>query len=78
MEGIYLQMLEAVVQRCSVNKVFLEILQKSQENTYARASFLIKLLTWGLQIYATLLKKGLWHRCFPINFVKFLTTPFYK
>ena len=45
MEGIYLQMLEAVVQRCSVNRVFLEILQKSQENTYARASFLIKLLT---------------------------------
>ena len=25
---------------------------------------------------ATLLKKGLWHRCFPVNFVKFLRTPF--
>ena len=25
---------------------------------------------------ATLLKKRLWHRCFPVNFVKFLTTPF--
>ena len=24
---------------------------------------------------ATLLKKGLWHRCFPVNFVKFLKTP---
>ena len=24
----------------------------------------------------TLLKKRLWHRCFPINFVKFLRTPF--
>ena len=23
-----------------------------------------------------LLKKGLWHRCFPVNFVKFLRTPF--
>ena len=24
----------------------------------------------------TLLKKSLWHRCFPVNFVKFLRTPF--
>ena len=27
---------------------------------------------------ATLLKKRLWHRCFPVNFVKFLRTPFYR
>ena len=25
---------------------------------------------------ATLLKKRLWHRCFPVNFVKFQRTPF--
>ena len=25
---------------------------------------------------ATLLKKRLWHRCFPVNFVKFLRSPF--
>ena len=25
---------------------------------------------------ATLLKKWLWHRCFPVNFVKFIRTPF--
>ena len=25
---------------------------------------------------ATLLKKRLWHRCFPVNFVEFLKTPF--
>ena len=25
---------------------------------------------------ATLLKKGLWHRCFPVNFVKILRKPF--
>ena len=25
---------------------------------------------------STLLKKRLWHRCFPVNFVKFLRTPF--
>ena len=35
--------MEAVVQRCSVKKVFLKILQNSQANTCARGSFLIKL-----------------------------------
>ena len=34
---------EAVVQRYSVKKVFLEISQNSQENTCARVSFSIKL-----------------------------------
>ena len=54
---------EAVARRCSVKKVFLEISQNSQENTCVRP--------------ATLLKKRLWHRCFPVNFVKFLRTPFF-
>ena len=26
--------------------------------------------------FATLLKKRLWHRCLPVNFAKFLRTPF--
>ena len=26
---------------------------------------------------ATLLKKKLWHRCFPVSFEKFLRTPFF-
>ena len=34
---------EAVVWRCSAEKVFLEISQYSQEKTCARVSFLIKL-----------------------------------
>ena len=50
-------------------KVFLEISQNSQENICARVPFLIKL-------QATLLKKRPWHRCFPVNFVKFLKSPF--
>ena len=53
-------------------KVFLDILQNSQENSCARVSFLIKLQTRP----ATLLKKRLWHRCFPVNFAKFLRAPF--
>ena len=46
----YYQFQEAVAQRCYVKKVFLEISQNSQENTYARVSFLIKLPA-NLQIY---------------------------
>ena len=42
--------LEAVVQSCSVKKVFIEISQNSQENTCARDSFLIKLQAEGLQL----------------------------
>ena len=30
----------------------------------------------GLRL-ATLLKKRIWHWCFPVNFTKFLRTPFY-
>ena len=54
--------------------VFLEISQNSQENNCARGSFLIKLQAPP----ATLLKKSLWHRCFPVNFTKFLRTPFFQ
>ena len=49
---------------CSVKKLFLEILQNSQENTCTVVFLRI----------ATLLKKRLWHRCFPVNFVKLLST----
>ena len=58
---------ETITQRCSVKKVFLEILQNLQENTCALVSFLKTLQTQP----ATLLKKRLWYNCFPVNFVKF-------
>ena len=53
---------EAVVWRCSGEKVFLDISQNSQENACTRVSFLIKY--------------RLWCRFFPVNFAKFLRTPF--
>ena len=55
---------QAVAQRCSVNKMFLEVSQNWQENTCARVR------------PAILLKKRPWQRCFPVNFAKFLRTPF--
>ena len=42
--------------------MFLKILQNSQENTCARVLILIKLQAW--------------RRYFPVNFAKFLRTPF--
>ena len=62
---------EAVVQRCSVKKLFLEISQNLQENTCA-SLFLNKVVR-----PVTLLKKRLWHRYFPVNFPKFLRTPLF-
>ena len=70
---IFSKLTEAVGLRRYVKNVFLEISQNPQKNTCARVSFLIKLQAWSLQLY---LKKRLWHRCFPVNFAKFLTTPF--
>ena len=52
--------------------MFLEISQKWQENTCARVSFLIKLEASA----CSFIKKRLWHRCFPVNFAKFLRTSF--
>ena len=48
-----------------MKEVFLKFLQNSQENTCARVSLLITV------------KDRLWHRCLPMNFVKFSRTPFY-
>ena len=45
---------EAVIQRDSVKKVFLKILENSHENPCVRVSFLIE----------SQLKKRLWHRVF--------------
>ena len=42
---------EALVQRCSVKKLLLEISQNLQKNTCARVSFLIKLQALCLQLY---------------------------
>ena len=57
--------------RCSVKKIFLEDSQNSQENICA-SLFFNKV---NARRPATLLKKSLWHRCFPVNFTKFLKTP---
>ena len=56
--------------------MFLEISQNLHEKTCIRVSFLIKLQASGLRS-ATLLKKRLRYRCFPVKFAKFLRTAFF-
>ena len=58
---------EAVVRRCSSK------FSKIHRKHLCQSLFLNNVA--GLSP-ATLLKKRLWYRCFPVNFVKFVRTPF--
>ena len=66
---------ESVSWKCSLKKVFLKIPQNSQENKHLCQSLCFSKGA-GLRP-ATLLKKSLWHTCFPVNLVKFLRSPFF-
>ena len=70
---IILDKTEAATRVILLKKVFLKISQNSPENTSATVSFLKKSQASGRLV--TLLKRRLWHRCFLVNFAKFLTTP---
>ena len=52
-------------QRCSIKKGVLRNFAKFTGKHLCRSLFLIKL-------------QALWHRCFSVNFAKFLETPFYR
>ena len=60
-------------QRCSVRKCVIRNFAKFTGKHLYQRLFFNKVL--GLST-ATLLKKRLWHRSFPVNFVKFLRTSF--
>ena len=60
-------------QRCSIKKGVLRNFTNFTGKHLCQSLFFNKVA--GLRP-ATLLKKRLWHRCFPVNFVKFLRTPF--
>ena len=60
-------------QRCSMKKGVPRNFTKFTGKHLCQSLFFNKVA--GLRP-ATLLKKRLWHRCFPVNFPKFLRTPF--
>ena len=64
----------AVVQRCSLKQGVLRNFTKLTGKQLSQSLFFNKVA--GLRP-ATLLKRRFWHRCFSVNFVKFLRTPFY-
>ena len=61
-------------QRCSVKKGVLRNFTKFTGKHLCQCLFFNKVA--GLRP-ASLLKKRFWHRCFPVNFLKFLRTPFF-
>ena len=60
--------------RCSVKKAVFRKLAKCARKHLCQSLFFNKVAGHRP---ATLLKKRLWHRCFPANFMIFLRTPFY-
>ena len=63
--SVFTVLAEAVVQRSSVKKGVLRNIAKFTGEKLCQSLFFNKVA--GL---------GLWHRCFPVNFAKFLKTPF--
>ena len=61
--------------RCSVRKGILKIFTKFTGKRLCQSLFSNEIA--GLRS-AIILKKRLWHRCFPANFLKLLRTPFYS
>ena len=59
---------EAAVLRCSTKRVFLKTLQNVQKNTLPESLFN---KVAGLRV-RKFIKKRFQHRCFPVNFAKFL------
>ena len=69
--GILLRYPEAVVRKCSVKRVFLNISQNSEENNCVGVSF-------SKNCRPIIAEKRLPHMCFPIKFMKFLRLSFLK
>ena len=69
----HLRMPRSSHQRCSIKKGVLRNFTKFTGKHLCQSLFFSKVASLRP---ATLLKKRLWHRCFFVNFVKFLRTPF--
>ena len=74
-KGCSTKEVEAVVRRCSLKKGILRNFAKFTGKQLCQSLFFNKVV--GLRP-ANFLKKRLWHRCFPVNFARFLRTPSFK
>ena len=69
--------------KISFQAIYIQVSRNSRPEVFCKKGFLRnfakftgKHLCQRLFINETLFKKSLWHRCFPINFAKFLRAPF--
>ena len=76
MKYLFWEYIETATRDVLEKKVFLQILQNLLENTFARVSFLIKLLARG-QRPATLSKKETLVQVSSCQFCKFCTSTFF-
>ena len=74
-QGKFKNILRSSHRRCSVRKAFLWNFAKITGKHLCKSLFFNKVVGLSLQLYK---KKRLWHRCFPVNFTKFLRTPFLR
>ena len=65
------------VSKLSTSSILLLLLKLNLVNLYKTVNQKYYTCAWCLRP-ATLFKKKIWHRCFPVNFVKFLRTPILK
>ena len=63
-------------QRCSIKKRVLRNFTKFTGKQLCQSGFLNEVAGLSPATLLKILKKTLWHRCFPVYFVKFLRTPF--
>ena len=68
-----MQLKEAVTRSVPKKKLFFKSFAKFTEKILCQGLFFNKVT--GLRP-ANLLKKRIWHRCFPVSFAKFLRAPF--
>ena len=62
-------------QTCFMKRVVLRNFAKFTGKHLCQSPFFNKVAGLGP---VTLLKKGLWHRCFPVDFAKFVRAPFWQ
>ena len=66
--------IKSMIEKLTENREKKSISNKRENHANNEKGFMNHVTCWGLRP-ATLLKRRLWYRCFPVNFAKFLRTP---
>ena len=69
------RLLDALREKCEIRSFFWSVF--SSIRTEYRKIWTRKKSVFGHFFFDNFLKKRPWHRCFPVNFAKFLRAPFF-